>query len=392
MDLCIIPVEAQGTAANADSWALPPPKSGARNLPMPESYTVTIPADALDVSVLPPNARQPGTEAFQRAVSELLAGDLMAFGLDGQIAVTAKSITVKWQDTGRATASVERAVELLRSGDYKRGIRLLQILETLEPNNPHLHFNLGAALSDRGRFEEARAKLRKAIELAPDFVDAHTTLGLTFAREGRHEEAVQVFEAALAKAPKNPYLWRALGGTLRLMSARLPEALEALRKAANLAPADPVTWLGLAEVTEKLEKWDEASEAYRKCRDLNPPDAIAHKAEQGINRMTARSLRPKDMEGREMLRMDAILYMQEALPIFARMSPEELKQAALELAMAGQNGLDLKDPTPKFTLKNLPGNFSGMKIVSFMYAAFQQIMPGVDVGIDLSREYAAVKA
>jgi hypothetical protein len=73
------------------------------------------------------------------------------------------------------------------------------------------------------------------------------------------------------------------------------------------------------------------------------------------------------------------------------MSPEQLKQAALELAMTGQQGLDLKDATPKYTLKTLPGAFSGMKIVSYMYAAFQQFMPGADVGIDLSKEYAAVK-
>jgi hypothetical protein len=33
-----------------------------------------------------------------------------------------------------------------------------------------------------------------------------------------------------------------------------------------------------------------------------------------------------------------------------------------------------------------------MKIVSCMYAAFQQFMPCVEVGIDLSKEYAAVKA
>jgi hypothetical protein len=37
------------------------------------------------------------------------------------------------------------------------------------------------------------------------------------------------------------------------------------------------------------------------------------------------------------------------------------------------------------------GAFSGMKIVSYMYAAFQQVMPDADVGIDLSKEYAAVK-
>ena len=32
-----------------------------------------------------------------------------------------------------------------------------------------------------------------------------------------------------------------------------------------------------------------------------------------------------------------------------------------------------------------------MKIVSYMVAAFQQFMPSADVGIDLSKEYAAVK-
>jgi type I restriction enzyme M protein len=31
-----------------------------------------------------------------------------------------------------------------------------------------------------------------------------------------------------------------------------------------------------------------------------------------------------------------------------------------------------------------------VKYVSDMYAAFQQFMPGADVGIDLSKEYAAV--
>lgn len=66
-------------------------------------------------------------------------------------------------------------------------------------------------------------------------------------------------------------------------------------------------------------------------------------------------------------------------------------QAALELAKAGEQGLDLKDPTPKYRLKSFHGTFSGMKIVSYMYAAFQQFMPGVDVGIDLSKKYAAVK-
>lgn len=83
--------------------------------------------------------------------------------------------------------------------------------------------------------------------------------------------------------------------------------------------------------------------------------------------------------------------MLEALPLFAKMTSEQLQKAVLELVLAGQQGLDLKDPTPGHTLKAFPIAFRGMKIVSSMYAAFQQFMPGVEVGIDLSKEYAAVK-
>jgi Flp pilus assembly protein TadD len=358
---------------------------------MPEPFTAIIPTDALDVSGLPPHARQPGTQEFKIAVSEMLAGDLQAFGLDGSIKVTDENITISWANNGEAEGSVERAVSLLRSGDYSRGIRLLQILEKLESGNPHLHFNLGAALSDKGKFDDARVQLIQAIQLDPSHIDARTTLGLTYARQGRHKEAIKVFEETAAKAPQNPFIWRALGGTLRLVPGRLLEAKECLLKATELAPTDPLSWLGYGDVCEKMELWEEASAAFQKCRNLNPPEALAEKAEDSINRLTSRSLRPRTETGEEMLRMDAVMYMQEALPLLAKMNPEQLKQTALELALAGQQGLDLKDPTPKHTLKSFPGVFSGMKIVSYMYAAFQQFMPGADVGIDLSKEYAAVK-
>lgn len=55
-------------------------------------------------------------------------------------------------------------------------------------------------------------------------------------------------------------------------------------------------------------------------------------------------------------------------------------------------GLDINGPTPKYHLNSLPGEFSGLHLVSIMYVAFQQTAPGQDVGIDLSREYQAAQA
>lgn len=42
---------------------------------------------------------------------------------------------------------------------------------------------------------------------------------------------------------------------------------------------------------------------------------------------------------------------------------------------------------PKVTLSSLPGEFSALNVVAIMVAAFQQVAPGTDVGIDLAQEY-----
>ena len=40
----------------------------------------------------------------------------------------------------------------------------------------------------------------------------------------------------------------------------------------------------------------------------------------------------------------------------------------------------------------MPGQFSGLQLVSIMYTAFKQIDPKMDSGIDLQREYDAALA
>ncbi len=55
--------------------------------------------------------------------------------------------------------------------------------------------------------------------------------------------------------------------------------------------------------------------------------------------------------------------------------------------MLGRNGLDVNNPERKYRLHNLPGEFSGLQLVSYMYVAFQQVAPQEDIGFDLSQEY-----
>ena len=59
------------------------------------------------------------------------------------------------------------------------------------------------------------------------------------------------------------------------------------------------------------------------------------------------------------------------------------------IAMLGRNGLDINDPTDKYTLKALPGSFSGLHLLAIMYTAFRQIDPTMETGADFGAEYQA---
>lgn len=50
-------------------------------------------------------------------------------------------------------------------------------------------------------------------------------------------------------------------------------------------------------------------------------------------------------------------------------------------------GLNINDSTKKYQLQKWSGGYTGLQVISIMYAAFQQFAPGTDLGIDLSREY-----
>jgi len=74
------------------------------------------------------------------------------------------------------------------------------------------------------------------------------------------------------------------------------------------------------------------------------------------------------------------------------MPRQEVQKIGFEIAILGQTGLDTNDSTQKYTLRSLPGRFSGLHLMSIMYVAFKIIVPDHDVGFDLSREYQAALA
>lgn len=86
--------------------------------------------------------------------------------------------------------------------------------------------------------------------------------------------------------------------------------------------------------------------------------------------------------------MNKILYCLSALEKFSKLTDDELKQILYEIAMAGNNGFDINNPDKRYSFKSIAGYFSGLRAVCYMYVAGQRILPGQDMGIDLSNEYS----
>ena len=68
----------------------------------------------------------------------------------------------------------------------------------------------GMALTEQGRLDEAVARYRKAIVLAPAYSHAYNNLAIVYAKQGRFDEAVPVFKQAIRLNPTNASFHRNL--------------------------------------------------------------------------------------------------------------------------------------------------------------------------------------
>jgi hypothetical protein len=143
----------------------------------------------------------------------------------------------------------------------------------------------------------------------------------------------------------------------------------------------------LAQALETEGQLHDADEVYQSILKKAGHGQAAELAKEGRTRIAHALLRRAGDE-----RPDVVMYCLGALKRFQGMPDHEITGIGREIAILGMKGLDINDPAQKYTLKSLPGSFSGLHLLSIMYAAFQKTAPGTDVGIDFSGEYAQAVA
>jgi len=125
---------------------------------------------------------------------------------------------------------------VVRNCDYASPLALWSATVATAPENARARMNLGVALREAGRPEEALGQLAKAVALEPADALARLDYGAALFEVDRIEEAVPHLRLAAAGLPSRRAAFLALGDALRALG-RPGEAVAVYRRADELDPA-----------------------------------------------------------------------------------------------------------------------------------------------------------
>jgi protein O-mannosyl-transferase len=128
-----------------------------------------------------------------------------------------------------------------RNAQYRDDLSIWEDTVAKAPGNGRAHNNLGGALTDRHRLDEAIVHLHRALEITPNFVEAHNNLGNALRGKGSNAEAIIH-----------------------------------LRRATELSPQMAECHYNLANALVKPDQFDEMVAEYGKALEIRPDYAEAH--------------------------------------------------------------------------------------------------------------------
>jgi len=152
---------------------------------------------------------------------------------EGALGDAARSVRVR-------AAELLGATEALDAGRQRRlapALAEYQAAVAANADRPAWRSRHAVWLASRGQRSEALAELETALRLDPDYTPAAINLADLYRELGRDDGAETILLRGLARDPGSAGLEHALG-LLRARQRRYPEALAALRRAAQLAPGE----------------------------------------------------------------------------------------------------------------------------------------------------------
>jgi len=212
---------------------------------------------------------------------QLRAGRRRAF-LAGMVTVLAAGVVANWP-VRAPTDGVNFRAELAyllggrayQAGRYQDAEAAYRRALQIRPDYPEACNGLGLALAGQGKTAEAIRQFQRALHIDPCFADAHNSWGLVLADAGRLDQAIEHYLEALRLNPNEAEFHYNLGLALA-RKGRIAEAERRFRRATELKPfyVDAHNNLGIALARQGRIR--QAVEQYRQALRAAPEYAKAH--------------------------------------------------------------------------------------------------------------------
>jgi len=121
------------------------------------------------------------------------------------------------------------------SKDFNIALNELMAEQQLNADQPETHVNLGNMYTEQGRYAEAERAYRKAFEIDEHWAPAYVNLADLLHKTQRNNEIEAVLQKGMFKSPTTAELPYSLG-LLKIRERNIPAALNALKRAHELAP------------------------------------------------------------------------------------------------------------------------------------------------------------
>jgi Flp pilus assembly protein TadD len=191
--------------------------------------------------------------------------------LEGATRVAGTGETVRRVAAGLMAVAVAAcgARTVARARDWRDDLHLFQAAVRDAPGSSLAHLNLGVALADAGRLDEAEAEYRIALPLTYNRYKVHYNLGNLHRVRGEAAAAEREYRRAVAQKPTYAPAHLNLGLVL-LATGRRAEALAEFTTADTLLPGFVEARLNRANVLQQLGRSEDALPLYRSALLLEP--------------------------------------------------------------------------------------------------------------------------
>jgi protein O-mannosyl-transferase len=166
-------------------------------------------------------------------------------------------------------------VALYQNGRINDAIAHYQTALQINPDYAFAHNNFGTALSQKGNVDEAIGHFQKALQIDPDYAEAHNNLGLALFQKGNVDEAIAHYQKALQINPDYAEVHNNLGAALSQKDS-VDDAIVHFQKALQINPGYAQAHNNLGIALFKKGSVDDAIAHFQRALQINPDYAEAH--------------------------------------------------------------------------------------------------------------------